>query len=92
MVASEKRTRKELEEPAMPLITLNEVEEINQHRETNKEKENIAYKLNNLKDKLARYDSHKSFLTRCFQEKIIPNALLIDVEPSIGNHDEDFLA
>ena len=34
----QKRTRKELEEPTIPMITLNGVEQINQLRETNKEK------------------------------------------------------
>ena len=54
-------------------------------------KEKTALKLNNLNDKKARFESHKSFLTRCYEEKIIPNGLKIYVEPSIGNHDDDFL-
>ena len=44
-----------------------------------------------MKDKEARYVSHKTFLTRCVQNRIIPNGLSINVEPTIGIHDEEFL-
>ena len=62
---------------------------------TNTENENVAefltVKLERLQDKYDRYDSHISFLTKCVKEKVIPNGLRIDLEPSIGNHDDDFL-
>ena len=48
-------------------------------------------KLERLQDKHDRYDSHISFLTKCVKEKVIPNGLKIELEPSIGNHDDEFL-
>ena len=36
-------------------------------------------------------ESHKTFLSKCYRDKIIPHGLLIYVEPSIGNQDEAFL-
>ena len=50
-----------------------------------------ARKLDRLFDKEARFQSHKEFLTRCLTGNVIPNGLRIELEPSIGNHDEDFL-
>eukprot|EP00795_Rhopilema_esculentum_P015068 gene15068-6233_t len=54
--------------------------------------EKFASKLNKLEDKSARYQSHTEFLNECIDEKLVPNSLKIEVEPSIGNHDEAFLA
>ena len=53
--------------------------------------EKIALKLNSLNDKKARYESYKTFLPKCYRDKIIPHGLSIYVEPSIGNQDEAFL-
>ena len=53
-------------------------------------KEKIALKLNSFNDKKARYESHKTFLSKCSRDKIIPHGLSIYVEPSIGNQDEAF--
>ena len=39
---------------------------------TNKNKEQVALKLNSLKDKVTRYESHEDFLTRYIVEKLIP--------------------
>ena len=50
-------------------------------------KEKIALKLNSLNDKKARYELHKTFLSKCYRDKIIPHGLSIYVEPSIGNQD-----
>ena len=36
-------------------------------------------------------ESHKTFLSKCYRDKIIPHGLSIYVEPSIGNQDEAFL-
>ena len=40
-----------------------------------------------MKDKQARFVSHKEFLTRCVAEELVPKGL----EPTIGNHDQEFL-
>ena len=57
------------------------------------ERENLklAYKVDNLKDKQIRYESHVSFLQKCLDNNITPNGLRVYCEPSIGNRDEDFL-
>ena len=49
-----------------------------------------AIKLERLRDKSDRYSSHIEFLKDCHKTKVIPKGLRIDVEPSIGNNDEDF--
>ena len=46
---------------------------------------------NKSKEKLARYKSHRSFLTICHEEKVIPQGLSIYIEPSIGNQDIEFI-
>ena len=57
------------------------------------ERENLklAYRIDNLKDKQTRYESHVSFLRKCLDNNITPNGLRVYCEPSIGNRDEDFL-
>ena len=47
-------------------------------------------RLERLRDKQDRYNSHIGFLKECHQHKVIPKGLRIDVEPSIGNNDEEF--
>ena len=42
---------------------------------TDKQKEKIALKLNRLKDKTMRYESHKDFLKRCLTEKLVPKGI-----------------
>ena len=46
----------------------------------------LAIKLNRLKDKEARFESHKDFLTCCINE-----GLVLMLERTIGNHDQFFL-
>ena len=58
---------------------------------TKKNKEQIALKLNRLKDKVTRYESHKDFLTRCIAEKLITKSLKLELEPTIGNYDQEFV-
>ena len=53
--------------------------------------EKQALHLNFLSNKAARYESHISFLMKCMEEKLIPEALKYSIEPSIGNHDEEFI-
>ena len=45
-----------------------------------------AIKLNRLKDKQAQNESHKSFLIRCIEAKIVPKGLVLDLEPTVDNH------
>ena len=56
-----------------------------------KEKLKIALKLDRLKDKRTRYESHVTFLRKCLENDVIPQGLRTYVEPSIGNRDDEFL-
>ena len=80
-----------------PTIRIN-----NKSRETSREtvvdtdtrnnaKLKLAFKIDNIRNKNERYDSHVAFLKRCVDSDIIPNGLKCYVEPSIGNRDEEFL-
>ena len=60
-------------------------------KETNINEEQTALKLNRLKEKAARYESHKDFLSRCVAEKLVPKGLKLELEPTLGNHDQEFL-
>ena len=53
-------------------------------------KEQQAKKLNRLKNKNARYQSHREFLSQCIESKLIPKGLKLELEPTIGNHDQEF--
>ena len=48
-----------------------------------KNKEQIALKLNRLKDKAVRYKSHKDFLSRCINEELVPKGLELELELAI---------
>ena len=50
-----------------------------------------AVKLDRLGDKIDRYHSHDEFLRKCVTNKVTPISYQINLEPSIGNHDEAFL-
>ena len=54
-------------------------------------KEQQAMKLNRLKDKNARYQSQREFLSQCIESKLIPKSLKLELEPTIGNHDQESL-
>ena len=57
----------------------------------NTEPEDIdVIRLDRLYNKRDRYTSHISFLKECIEMKKIPNGLVINLEPTIGNHDEEF--
>ena len=58
---------------------------------SDKNKEQIALKLNRLKDKAVRYKSHKDFLSRCIVEELVPKGLKLELEPTIGNHGQEFV-
>ena len=51
----------------------------------------LAIKLNRLREKSARYNSHKDFLSRCIQEKLVHEGLELNLEPKIGNYDQEFI-
>ena len=51
----------------------------------------LAIKLNRLHDKNTRYESHRDFLLQCIREKIIPKELELMFEPTIVNHNQEFL-
>ena len=50
----------------------------------------LSLKLNRLTEKLCRYESHKYFINKCLNDKLIPEGFW-SLEPSIGNHDDEFL-
>ena len=56
-----------------------------------KRAEYLAFKLNRLRDKVGIYNSYTLFLEKCITENVIPNGLKLDLQPTIGNHDEEFL-
>ena len=56
---------------------------------SDKNKEQIALKLNRLKDKAVRYKSHKDFLSRCIAEELVPKRLKLELEPTISNYDQE---
>ena len=56
------------------------------HHKTN----TLAIKLNRLKEKSARYTSHKDFLSQCINNKLVPKGLELKLEPTIGNCDQSF--
>ena len=58
---------------------------------SDKNKEQIALKLNRFKDKAVRYKPHKDFLSRCIAEELVPKVLKLELEPTIGNYDQEFV-
>ena len=51
----------------------------------------LLIKLNRLQDKQARFVSHKEFITGCVAEELVLKGLAVALEPTIDNHDEEFL-
>ena len=52
--------------------------------------ERLAFCINILEDKKARFVSNKSFLRQSHDEKFMLNCLCIILEPSNGNFDNEF--
>ena len=52
----------------------------------------MAFKLDRLRDKADRHESHKSLLEKCITDNAIPKGLKLELEPTIANHDEEFLS
>ena len=66
---------------------------ITREENSNQDEERIKIiRLDRLRDKEDRYESHIGFLRECLKAKVVPKGLRIDLEPSIGNNDEDFCA
>ena len=55
------------------------------------ENNRAAVRLDRLADKIDRYKSHDEFLKKCIENKVTPLSYKVFLEPSIGNHDENFL-
>ena len=85
------RSNKRLREDSLPTITLEVPSETPAVTQRKEYVERLATKLNGISEKACRYESHKSFLTKCAENNIIPNGLQLKLEPTIGNHDEEFL-
>ena len=51
----------------------------------------LAIKLNRLKEKSARYNSHRDFLSKFIQENLVTKGQEITLEPTLGNFDQNFL-
>ena len=58
---------------------------------TDKWKEEIAFKNNYLKDKFIRYEFYKDFLNYCLAEKLVPKGLILELEHTIGNYNQEFV-
>ena len=94
MTQATKRQREEIDNPVIVVNTPDEIVKTfkaNNISYNTHQKEKAAFKLNYLNDKKARHESHYEFITRCQKEKIIPDGLKVYLEPSIGNHSEQFL-
>ena len=61
-------------------------------RDNENEERSKCVPLDRMRNKEERYTSHIAFLEDCIKIKRIPKGLVIDLEPSIGNNDEEFCA
>ena len=51
----------------------------------------LALRLDRINNKKIRFLSQKEFLEKCFHDKLTPNGLKINLEPTIGNQNEEFV-
>ena len=98
-----KRPREEIETPTVTLSdtspTPSEITLVEPQANTSRQDEQpyelernyAALKLERLNDKVDRYKSHEEFLRRCIDNQVTPLSYKVFLEPSIGNHDENFL-
>ena len=54
-------------------------------------KEHLALKLNHLKEKAARYEPQKDFISRCIKNYLTRTGLELELEPTIGNFGQEFI-
>ena len=80
--------------PSTAMLTEESLEVNNGLLLTENEKEKstpyLAIKLNRMKGKQARFVWHKEFLTLCVAEEIVPKGPEVKLEPTIGNHNQEF--
>ena len=64
-----------------------------QGRKTNNEEEikKLAFRLDRIKNKKIRFLSHNKLLEKYFRDKLTPNGSKINLEPTIGNQNEEFV-
>ena len=64
-----------------------------QGRKTNNEEEikKLAFRLDRIKNEKIRILSHEKFLEKCLHDKLTPNGLKSNLEPTIGNQNEEFV-
>ena len=64
-----------------------------QERKTNNEEEikKLAFRLDRIKNKKIRFLSHNKFLEKYFRDKLTPNGSKLNLEPTIGNQNEEFV-
>ena len=66
---------------------------ISQGRKISNEEEikKLAFHRDQINNKKIWFLSHKEFLEKCFHDKLTPNGLKINLEPTIGNQNEEFV-
>ena len=64
-----------------------------QGRKFNNEKKikKLAFRLDRIKNRKVRFLSHKEFIEKCFRDKLTPNGLKTNLEPTIENQNEEFV-
>ena len=64
-----------------------------QGRKTNIQEEikKLVFRLDRINNKKIRFLSHKEFLEKCFRDKLTPNGLKINLDPTIWNKNEEFV-
>ena len=60
-------------------------------RDSKPEKNNLAIKVNRLKGKKVRFESHKEFLFCCIADGLVPKGFELMLALTIRNHDQHFL-
>ena len=90
-----KRTREQLEAPTIVVENVQETGAKTTPTATIPEQtldgNRATVKLDRVYDKIDRYNSHNEFLRKCITNNVIPISYKVGLEPSIGNHDENFL-
>ena len=69
-------------EISLPQLQLNDdrlpsVDTVIETMQVDKDKVKLAFKVDNLKDKLSRYESHVTFLRKCLDNNVTPNGLRV---------------
>ena len=51
----------------------------------------FTFRLNRIKNKKLRFESYKELMEKCLKDKLTPNGLTFDLEPTTGNQSEEFV-